>query len=295
MEEKNVTKISLSTLLLLLSLIIIAIMGVIIFKLNNDKTSEIQKSTNLQSQVTNLNNTVNDLQGKIDKISETINDNNSNEDLSETENSTTNENSTKSENTNNSNNNSTQNNTLEEANVTDTVNKNGLIGRATYQIIKSADTHFDGFDVKLENSKVYFELTDKEKFQNLIFPDAIIKRTENEKEEITGFNGKVKKVYYYQVGQGISTDAFAILFLMEDGKIEYISLYDAIQTNNLSSRGEIDGLNNITEIYSADLCEWVDENGGPSSATCVAKDYNDNYYSLEIAFEKNNIDLGKVK
>ena len=73
MEEKNVTKISLSTFFLILAIIAIIVMGIFIYKLNNDKTAEIQKSTELQSQVNSLNGTVSDLQGKINKVSETIN------------------------------------------------------------------------------------------------------------------------------------------------------------------------------------------------------------------------------
>lgn len=73
MEEKNVTKISLSTFLLIIAIIAIVIMGVFIYKLNNDKTIETKRATELQSQVNILNGTVNDLQGKINNISETIN------------------------------------------------------------------------------------------------------------------------------------------------------------------------------------------------------------------------------
>lgn len=79
MEEKNVTKISLSTFFLILAIIAIIVMGIFIYKLNNDKSVEIQKSTELQSQVNSLNGTINDLQGKITTISETINKNSSNE------------------------------------------------------------------------------------------------------------------------------------------------------------------------------------------------------------------------
>ena len=79
MEEKNVSKISLSTFLLIIAIIAIIVMSVFIYKLNNDKTTEIQKSTELQSQVNSLTGTVNDLQGKITSISETINSNSSNE------------------------------------------------------------------------------------------------------------------------------------------------------------------------------------------------------------------------
>ena len=76
MEEKKVTQISLSTFLFILSLIAIIVMGIFIYKLNNDKTTEIKKSTELQTQVANLNETVSNLQEKINSISNTINNNN---------------------------------------------------------------------------------------------------------------------------------------------------------------------------------------------------------------------------
>ena len=48
-------------------------MGIFIYKLNNDKTVEIQKSTELQAKVNSLNRTVSKLQEKINKVSETVN------------------------------------------------------------------------------------------------------------------------------------------------------------------------------------------------------------------------------
>ena len=94
MEEKNVTKISLSTFFLILAIIAIIVMGIFIYKLNNDKTAEIQKSTELQSQVNSLNGTVSDLQGKINNISETINSNNSSESSNTINNNNSTENTT---------------------------------------------------------------------------------------------------------------------------------------------------------------------------------------------------------
>ena len=78
MEKKNEAKISLSSLFLILAIIVIIIMGMLIYQLNNDKLAEIQKSQALQSQVNSLNSTVNNLQGKIDSISQTINSSSNN-------------------------------------------------------------------------------------------------------------------------------------------------------------------------------------------------------------------------
>ena len=87
MEEKNVTKNSLSFFLLIIAIIAIIVMGLFIYKLNNDKLAEIQKSQTLQSQVNSLNTTVNNLQGKIDIISQTINSNTSDKNNNTTNNS----------------------------------------------------------------------------------------------------------------------------------------------------------------------------------------------------------------
>ena len=62
MEEKKFTKINLSIFLLLLSIITIIIMGIFIYKLNSDKTTEIQKFADLQAQVNGLNETINELE-----------------------------------------------------------------------------------------------------------------------------------------------------------------------------------------------------------------------------------------
>jgi len=86
MKEKNDTKISLSTFLLIIAIIAIIVMGVFIYKLNNEKNIEIQKSADLQTQVSSLNNTVNSLQSKINTISETVNDNGSTQNINTTNN-----------------------------------------------------------------------------------------------------------------------------------------------------------------------------------------------------------------
>lgn len=92
MEENKVTKISLSTLFLILSLIVIIVMGIFMYKFYNEKTEATKKSAELQTQVNSLNETVTNLQGKINNISETINSDDSDETTTDdsTSNATTN-------------------------------------------------------------------------------------------------------------------------------------------------------------------------------------------------------------
>lgn len=73
MEEKKVTKISLSTFFLILLVIVIIVMGMFMYRFYNEKAEANKKSNELQSHVNSLNETVSDLQEKINNISETNN------------------------------------------------------------------------------------------------------------------------------------------------------------------------------------------------------------------------------
>ena len=86
MEDKNVTKISLSSFLLIPAIVAIIVMGLYIYKINYDKKIETQKSADLQSKVNSLNESVEQLQSKIDSIKETVNDESSSLNQSEVSN-----------------------------------------------------------------------------------------------------------------------------------------------------------------------------------------------------------------
>lgn len=73
MVDKEVTKIRLSTFLLIIAIIIITIIGFFIYKLNSEKSIKAKKSADSQEQVSNLNSTVSDLQSKKNTNSETVN------------------------------------------------------------------------------------------------------------------------------------------------------------------------------------------------------------------------------
>ena len=79
-EENKKISISLSPVLLLITTIIIVIMVVINYKLNDDKTKEIKKATELQAQVNSLNEKIDYLQEKANNTTNIID----NEQISET-------------------------------------------------------------------------------------------------------------------------------------------------------------------------------------------------------------------
>lgn len=81
MEEKKSIKISLSTLFLILALMVIAFMAYYIY---TEKTNANKEIETLEANAVEMQNTIKNLQDKIDTISNTINSNNSNEDNNET-------------------------------------------------------------------------------------------------------------------------------------------------------------------------------------------------------------------
>ena len=76
MEKKK--KISVQTILLIVAVIIIGVMAFFIYKLSTEKAEEKENAENSNRQVGNLENTVDDLQGKLDAIANIINSNSNN-------------------------------------------------------------------------------------------------------------------------------------------------------------------------------------------------------------------------
>ena len=72
MEDKKEIKVSLSTVLLIIAIILIGVMGVFMYM---QKTESDRQIAELENNASKLQETINDLQGKIDTISNTINSN----------------------------------------------------------------------------------------------------------------------------------------------------------------------------------------------------------------------------
>ena len=75
MEEKKQMKISMSGFFLILAIIVIAVMGYFIYKISSEKAEKEKEIASLKNETSNLNAKVNELQGKLDSIANTINTN----------------------------------------------------------------------------------------------------------------------------------------------------------------------------------------------------------------------------
>lgn len=76
MEEKKTIKISISTLLLIITIIVICIMGYFIYKTNSDKTLLSQNNSNLNNEISSLKVEIENEKDKIKTISNAINSSN---------------------------------------------------------------------------------------------------------------------------------------------------------------------------------------------------------------------------
>ena len=91
---------------------------------------------------------------------------------------------------------------------------------------------------------------------------------------ITGFSGKIKDYYYAKFGQAYGQET--LLFIMDDGSVEYLPNHEAFKNNNFKSRGKIAGLEKIIKIHQVST---HDQNGF-GWITALAEDKDGNYYDL---------------
>ena len=96
-----------------------------------------------------------------------------------------------------------------------------------------------------------------------------------ESQTIT-FNGKVNDVLFSSIGQDATGDA--ILFLMEDGTIAYIPVYQSLTTNGvegLTTYQTISIIKDIVKFYTANVTS-----GTSSSVTVLAQAKDGTLYDL---------------
>lgn len=67
-----------------------------------------------------------------------------------------------------------------------------------------------------------------------------------EQKNSNGFQGEIVNVI--STGWGQTADYSTLLFLMKDGTVEYVPVYNAYKTSNYNSRGKISGVTDIVYI-----------------------------------------------
>ena len=102
--------------------------------------------------------------------------------------------------------------------------------------------------------------------------------------EVTGFSKKVVECEEGLFGQQLS--GTCLLFLMEDGTIEYATLEHLLKET--TTQGKIQGIKNIVKIQSVNVVD-LDENGEGmgGSLSVVAIDKDNYYYDLSNYIEED--------
>lgn len=144
----------------------------------------------------------------------------------------------------------------------------------------------DVFSGRIENGEPY--LTCK-KEKNWIVDTAIAKENEIKMEQykeckISGFSKKVVEIYEGFFGQQ-DVERY-ILFLMEDGTVEYSTISNLVK--NLSTQGQVKNASNIVKLQNVSVGYMVENGeieGGISSVIAIDKD--NNFYDLRLCVPTN--------
>ena len=238
MEEKKAIKISLSTFLLILAIIAIVVMGIFIYKLNNEKTTEIQKSTGLQTQVNSLNGTVSNLQEKINNNSKVA----ENEIVEEKQ--------------------DTKNDEIK----TDTKvnNTNSLI---LFDGSKSINSGEKNYTLSCQgNAGIWITVDSTQKVLTFSFtPTRVIEfypltwtSTKNDMNSSKiNFDKKIIDIFFGGMGQDSSGDT--VFILLEDGTVEYIPIvhmFNHVQAD-VVSYGKISNISDVRKFTLSNTSNGV--------------------------------------
>ena len=133
-----------------------------------------------------------------------------------------------------------------------------------------------GLDINIKDGKPYLTTDiNNEKFV-FMFP-LLIESVES--KELTGFYGKVEEVYQAYIGNGDPKPV--LLFLMNDGSVEYIKSSTILENGVFESEGKIIELSDIVKFQSVNAYD-IDEDGERLSGwqTVVAIDKKGYSYDL---------------
>lgn len=118
----------------------------------------------------------------------------------------------------------------------------------------------------------------------MLYPDTEV---DIQNQELTGFDGKIASVYFANFGDDIAP--CKILFLMEDGSVEYIDSEKMIKSKDQKyvSEGRIEELSNIVRFENVAVA-FEDENGEREGGTLTVVAVDKDGYSYDLGQLINN-------
>ena len=97
------------------------------------------------------------------------------------------------------------------------------------------------------------------------------------------FDKEVEDIFVGGIGH--DSRSTLVLFIMEDGTVEYIHIYEAIEKEEFKSYGKVEGLENIVKLYSAGAHPKDSYIGG--IMTVLAQQSDGKLYDLEKLIKFN--------
>lgn len=179
----------------------------------------------------------------------------------------------------------TETNNEENNETEENVNDNSL----DFDTSKIVNSTADSYELQNYNGTINVRLNDTRKMATLSFNRKTLSDTYALNWDTTGvvegtvedktitFTQGVKDVYVGGIGQDMSGDI--ILFLMDDGTVEYIPVYQALSTSGvdgLISYGTLQDLKDIVKFYSVGAIR----NPVGSSVTVLAQTKDGTLYDL---------------
>lgn len=132
-----------------------------------------------------------------------------------------------------------------------------------------------GVVVEIDNGKAYVTVDSKNEMLQSFGGIVDLKNVKDVTDrEITGFSAKPVEVFYGQFGHEVIDEV--ILFLMNDGTVEYINTADLLNNSDYKSQGKKENLSNVVKFDI--LSAWEEEGGG--YVTTIAIDKDGYYYDL---------------
>lgn len=167
--------------------------------------------------------------------------------------------------------------------------ENTSINSLDFDISKIANSNADTYELQNYNGTINVRLDETRKLATLSFNRKTLSDTYALNWDTTGvvegtvedktitFNQGIKDIYVGGIGQDMSGDI--ILFLMDDGTVEYIPVYQALSTSGvdgLISYGTLQDLKDIVKFYSVGAIR----NPVGSSVTVLAQTKDGTLYDL---------------
>lgn len=145
----------------------------------------------------------------------------------------------------------------------------------------NSDNGTSGLKIEIKNGKAYLTNDINSKDYKFMFSEINNKSIKN--KEITGFEAKIKEVYFAYMGNGDM--APFILFLMEDGSVEYINSRIMLKNEKYESEGKIEEISNIVKFETLNATD-VDENGEKMGGFITVVAIDEEGYSYDLSASK---------